>query len=117
MHMHDFFMKISKEMLEFLSPAADFVEKRMSLDEICIMWPHATYFMSAVGQVCSVGIQDGALLVIDSSVTPVIWKHDHCGCFRRACSAPTSTVSIPRFRIRGRAVRVWGSAGDLLTGR
>lgn len=79
MHMHDFFMKISKEMLEFLSPAADFVEKRMSLDEICIMWPHATYFMSAVGQVCSVGIHDGALLVIDSSVTPVIDHADVAG--------------------------------------
>jgi DNA polymerase V len=56
---------------KFASPAADYVEKRLSLDEICIMRPHATYFMRAAGQAMAVGIHDGALLVIDSSVTPV----------------------------------------------
>ena len=56
---------------KFASPAADYVEKRLSLDDICISKPSATYLLRAVGQALAVGIHADALLVVDSSATPV----------------------------------------------
>ncbi|HCN9159575.1 TPA: LexA family transcriptional regulator [Escherichia coli] len=54
----------------FPSPAQDYVEQRISLDETLISSPSSTYFMRA-GQTCwREGIMKGALLVIDSSLTP-----------------------------------------------
>jgi DNA polymerase V len=54
----------------FPSPAQDFAEQRISLDELCIAKPHATYFMKAGHNAPTVGIVEGALLVVDSSLTP-----------------------------------------------
>lgn len=54
----------------FPSPAADFEENRISLDNRLITRPASTYFMRA-GETCyREGIMSGALLVIDSSLTP-----------------------------------------------
>lgn len=54
----------------FPSPAADFEEDRISLDSRLITRPASTYFMRA-GETCyREGIMGGALLVIDSSLTP-----------------------------------------------
>lgn len=58
-------------MPKFASPAADYVERRLSLDEICISKPSATYLLRAAGQALAVGIHADALLVVDSSATPV----------------------------------------------
>lgn len=58
-------------MPKFASPAADYVERRLSLDEICISKPSATYFLRATGQALAIGIHADALLVVDSSATPV----------------------------------------------
>ncbi|WP_432500655.1 S24 family peptidase [Serratia sarumanii] len=58
-------------MPKFASPAADYVERRLSIDEICISKPSATYFLRAAGQALVVGIHTDALLVVDSSATPV----------------------------------------------
>lgn len=44
----------------FPSPAQDYVEQSLSLDQLCITKPAATYMMRA-------GIQQGAILVIDAS--------------------------------------------------
>ncbi|MGK9174102.1 LexA family transcriptional regulator [Yokenella regensburgei] len=54
----------------FPSPAADFEEGRISLDNRLITKPAATYFMRASETCYREGIISGALLVIDSSLTP-----------------------------------------------
>lgn len=54
----------------FPLPAADFVERRISLDERFIAHPAATYYMRASESYYRAGILSGALLVIDSSLKP-----------------------------------------------
>lgn len=54
----------------FPSPAADYVEKQLSLDEKFIKHPAATYFMRAANTCYRAGILQGALLVIDASLNP-----------------------------------------------
>ena len=46
----------------FPSPAADYVEQRIDLNELLVSHPSSTYFVKA-------GISDGDLLVVDSSRT------------------------------------------------
>lgn len=55
----------------FPSPVADYVENRISLDQQIIRHPSATYFMRAADSHHREGILQGALLVVDSSLTPV----------------------------------------------
>lgn len=55
----------------FPSPAADYAESRISLDQQLIRHPSATYFMRAADSHHREGILQGALLVVDSSLTPV----------------------------------------------
>jgi DNA polymerase V len=53
----------------FPSPAADYVEQRIDLNELLIHHPSATYFVKASGDsMIEAGISDGDLLVVDSSV-------------------------------------------------
>lgn len=54
----------------FVSPAQDYVENRISLDQQFIAHPSATYFMRAGTTYIRAGISQGALLIIDSSVNP-----------------------------------------------
>ena len=54
----------------FPSPALGFEEKRVSLDDMCISTPSATYLVRAAGAHWRAGIMSGALLVIDSSKIP-----------------------------------------------
>lgn len=54
----------------FPSPAADYIEHRISLDEKFVEHPASTYFMRAGQTYWREGIQKGALLVVDSSLTP-----------------------------------------------
>ncbi|BBR20164.1 MULTISPECIES: translesion error-prone DNA polymerase V autoproteolytic subunit [unclassified Klebsiella] len=54
----------------FPSPAADYVEQRIDLNELLIQHPSATYFVKASGDsMIEAGISDGDLLVVDSSKT------------------------------------------------
>ena len=55
----------------FPSPAQDYVERQISLDELCIVRPSATYFMRSDSHYPAVGILKNSLLVVDSSVRPV----------------------------------------------
>ena len=48
----------------FPSPAADYVEQRISLDEKLIRRPNSTYFMRAGCSYYREGIIQGALLVV-----------------------------------------------------
>ncbi len=55
----------------FPSPAADYVEQRIDLNNLLIQHPSATYFVKASGDsMIEGGISDGDLLVVDSSRTP-----------------------------------------------
>lgn len=54
----------------FPSPAADYVEQRIDLNELLIHHPSATYFVKAAGDsMIEAGISEGDLLVVDSSRT------------------------------------------------
>ena len=54
----------------FPSPAADYVEERISLDKRIIPRPAATYFMRAGATHYREGILNGALLVVDAALSP-----------------------------------------------
>lgn len=54
----------------FPSPAADFAETSISLDRLLISKPAATYFMRATCSHFREGVIQGALLVVDSSLSP-----------------------------------------------
>lgn len=54
----------------FPSPAQDYVEERISLDKRMILRPAATYFMRAGATHYREGILQGAMLVVDASLTP-----------------------------------------------
>lgn len=52
----------------FPSPAQDYVERRIDLNELMIQHPSATYFVKAAGDsMAGAGIGEGDLLVVDSS--------------------------------------------------
>ncbi|EKY6821206.1 translesion error-prone DNA polymerase V autoproteolytic subunit [Escherichia coli] len=54
----------------FPSPAADYVEQRIDLNQLLIQHPSATYFVKASGDsMIDGGISDGDLLIVDSSIT------------------------------------------------
>ena len=54
----------------FPSPAADYVEQRIDLNQLLIHQPSATYFVQASGDsMIDGGISDGDLLIVDSSIT------------------------------------------------
>ncbi|HGU5938120.1 TPA: translesion error-prone DNA polymerase V autoproteolytic subunit, partial [Yersinia enterocolitica] len=54
----------------FPSPAADYVERPLDLNELCIAHPAATYFVRVSGNsMTGAGIYDGSLLVVDRSIT------------------------------------------------
>ncbi|OIN99588.1 MAG: hypothetical protein AUJ49_10920 [Desulfovibrionaceae bacterium CG1_02_65_16] len=53
----------------FPSPADDFIDKRLDLNEHLIAHPAATFFVRAVGDsMLGAGIHDGDLLVVDRAV-------------------------------------------------
>ncbi|ELD1608200.1 DNA repair protein (plasmid) [Escherichia coli] len=63
----------------FPSPAADYVESRISLDTHLIKRPAATYFMRAACSHFREGILQGALLVVDASLPPLDGSLLICG--------------------------------------
>ncbi len=55
----------------FPSPADDYVERTLDLNELCITNPPATYFVRAEGDsMIDAGIAPGDLLVVDRSLSP-----------------------------------------------
>lgn len=54
----------------FPSPAQDYVEASLSLDQLCISRPAATYLMRADRTYIRAGIYQGSILVVDSSAKP-----------------------------------------------
>lgn len=61
----------SKVQAGFPSPADDYVQGRLSLDEHLIQHKEATFFVRAIGNsMTGAGIFDGDLLVVDKSLNP-----------------------------------------------
>lgn len=59
----------------FPSPADDFIDKRLDLNEHLIAHPAATFFVRAVGDsMLGAGIHDGDLLVVDRAIEPSAGK-------------------------------------------
>lgn len=55
----------------FPSPADDYVEKTLDLNELCVKHPAATYFVRVTGNsMQGKGIFSGDVLVVDKAVTP-----------------------------------------------
>ncbi len=54
----------------FPSPASDYCERKLDLNELCIKTPAATYFVRAQGDsMIDAGIFPGDVLVVDRSIT------------------------------------------------
>lgn len=54
----------------FPSPATDYCERKLDLNELCVQHPAATYFVRAQGDsMLEAGIFPGDVLVIDRSIT------------------------------------------------
>ena len=55
----------------FPSPAADYIDKPINLNELLIAHPASTYFVRVSGEsMTGAGIFDGSLLLVDSSIRP-----------------------------------------------
>ncbi|UAN48770.1 translesion error-prone DNA polymerase V autoproteolytic subunit (plasmid) [Serratia sp. JSRIV001] len=55
----------------FPSPAQDYIEAQLDLNEFCIRHPSATYFVRAEGEsMVEAGILSGDLLIVDKAVKP-----------------------------------------------
>ena len=55
----------------FPSPAADYLEQKLSLDQLLVQHPAATFFALAQGiSMQEVGIFDGDILIVDRSLKP-----------------------------------------------
>lgn len=59
----------------FPSPAQDYMERRLDLNELCVRHPAATYLVVAQGDsMLEAGIHPGDILIVDRSIQPV---HGH----------------------------------------
>ncbi|WP_329503122.1 translesion error-prone DNA polymerase V autoproteolytic subunit [Klebsiella aerogenes] len=55
----------------FPSPAADYTESELDLNEYCIRRRHATYFVRAIGNSMNdIGLNPGDLMVVDKAEQP-----------------------------------------------
>ena len=55
---------------EFPSPADNYKEKNLDLNELLIKQPEATFFVKASGDsMIGAGIHDGDMLIVDRSIT------------------------------------------------
>ena len=63
---------VSKVSAGFPSPAQDYVEQTLDLNELCIKRPAATFFVRVEGEsMIEAGIFHNDILVVDRSVKPV----------------------------------------------
>lgn len=63
-------MFVSRVPAGFPSPAQDYVEESLDLNQLCIQHPTATYFVRASGEsMLDAGIHNNDVLVVDRSIT------------------------------------------------
>lgn len=59
----------------FPSPADDYIEKKLDLNDLVIQHPTATFFVRVEGEsMCGAGIVSGDILVVDRSLQPTNGK-------------------------------------------
>ena len=105
----------------FPSPADDYIEGQLSLDEHLIQHKEATFFVRAKGSsMVGAGIFDGDILVVDKSLTPssgsiviAIVDGGMTVKFLSKCGQKVSLKSAnPRYKdiefIEGQELQVWG---------
>jgi DNA polymerase V len=92
---------ISKVSAGFPSPAQDYVEQTLDLNELCIKRPAATFFVRVEGEsMIEAGIFHNDILVVDRSVKPthgdiVVAHIDGEFTVKELCLRPTLKL-IPR---------------------
>lgn len=63
---------LSPAMCGFSSPARDYVEQTIDLNQLCVSHPAATYYVRAKGDsMLGAGIHDDDLLVVDRSIRAI----------------------------------------------
>ncbi len=82
----------------FPSPAADYLQDRLSLDDLCIRHPAATFFARAQGDSMEPEIHSGDLLIIDRSLHP--GHGDICVCVL------DSELCVKRLHTRGQTLEL-----------
>lgn len=83
----------------FPSPARGDIDSTLSLDELCVRHPAATYFIRARGEsMLGAGIGDGDVLVVDRSLPA------HDGDI--IIAAVDGAFTVKRLEKRGKAVRL-----------
>ncbi len=83
----------------FPSPADDYVERRIDLNETLIQHPEATFFLRVKGQsMVDAGIDDGDELIVDRALTP---EHG-----RIVIAAVDGELTVKRFYQRAGVVKL-----------
>jgi DNA polymerase V len=78
----------------FPSPAQDYVEESLDLNQLCIQHPTATYFVRASGEsMLDAGIHNNDVLVVDRSITAkhgdiVVASLDHSFTVKKLETSP-----------------------------
>lgn len=95
----------------FPSPAQGYEDEPLDLNALLVRHPAATYFYRVRGNaLADEGIRDGALLVVDRSISPrpgrlvvVDWNGERDVCH------------MPAFLDGGESLRVWGTVTAIIT--
>jgi DNA polymerase V len=81
----------------FASPADDFVDRALDLNELCIRHPAATFFVRVEGDSMEgAGIREGDVLVVDRAVEPADG--------RVVVAALDGALLVKRLRVQGGAL-------------
>lgn len=79
----------------FPSPADDYKEKKLDLNDLLIRQPEATFFAKASGDsMIGAGIHDGDMLIVDRSITPSDGKI--------VIAVVNGELTVKRFKVSGR---------------
>ncbi|MDQ7834409.1 MAG: translesion error-prone DNA polymerase V autoproteolytic subunit [Humidesulfovibrio sp.] len=91
----------------FPSPADDFIDKRLDLNEHLIQHPAATFFVRAVGDsMLGAGIHDGDLLIVDRAVEAQAGKI--------VIAAVNGELTVKRLERRGQRMLLVPANADFL---
>lgn len=68
-------LQVDRVSAGFPSPAQDYVENKLDLNELCVPHPSATYLVKALGDsMLDAGIHPGDILIVDRSIQA---RHGH----------------------------------------
>ena len=83
----------------FPSPADDYKEKKLDLNELLIKQPEATFFAKASGDsMIGAGIHDGDMLIVDRSIT--------ASDGRIVIAVLNGELTVKRFKLLGRTAQL-----------